>query len=292
MSIAFATQSTDGAGLQIEDRLSTVESLMRDLTGRHQNVVAEAAHAHLTSGGRRVRARLALQAAASLNLSEQTATAIAAACELVHNASLVHDDIQDRDTVRRERPAIWASFGTDVAICAGDLMLSAAPAALATASAEDIGALVAYFHHRVSDVIDGQCDDLAAAGGGGVELVDYVSIASRKSGPLLGLPIELTLLAAREDSLQSASEACGAFAVAYQIIDDLKDSDADRHAGSLNVLGCLGGCLQPETVARHIANSYCRHAKRLAESLPSNAGGMLASMARQMGAAALTESQP
>ena len=71
-----------------------------------------------------------MHAGLALGLSEPDVLCLAASAELLHNASLVHDDLQDQDGMRRGAPAVWKKYGSNVAICTGDLMLSAAYAAL------------------------------------------------------------------------------------------------------------------------------------------------------------------
>ena len=77
------------------------------------------------TGGGRVRAKLGLEAAEILNLDDPGRLACACGPELLHNASLVHDDLQDRDETRRGHPAVWRRFGPAAAISIGDLMISA-----------------------------------------------------------------------------------------------------------------------------------------------------------------------
>ena len=76
---------------------------------------------HLAGGGKRVRAALVLQSAVAAGGTEDDAIDGAVAIELVHNYSLVHDDIIDEDRERRHRSTVWAEFGVGRAIIAGDL---------------------------------------------------------------------------------------------------------------------------------------------------------------------------
>ena len=99
-----------------------------------QNLSFEAARYHLNCGGKRIRAKIAIEAANALGLSEQNSLIIAAVSELLHNASLIHDDLQDGDMYRRDNQAVWAKFGKDIALCTGDLFISAAYAAVAQMS--------------------------------------------------------------------------------------------------------------------------------------------------------------
>lgn len=262
-----------------------LEGRMRDLLRASGGRAAEAALHHLDAGGSRVRASLALDAGAALGLDDGTRLSIAAACELLHNASLIHDDLQDQDPVRRGREAVWARFGADVAVCAGDLMLSAAYAALAGAGPR-AGALIAHAHARVATVIAGQCADLDP-GPARADAQAYERIAAAKSGPLLSLPLELALMASgREDRIEAAARAAEGFAIAYQISDDLNDAEQDAASGELNIVAVLaaGGEQAPSAAAAARAHALFEAARREAGALPRGAGARLADYAARMGA--------
>ena len=77
---------------------------------------------HLATGGKKIRAQLALSGAVAL-VPAQKVVSWAAAVELLHNATLIHDDIQDGDETRRGQPTVWAKHGVAQAINAGDLAL-------------------------------------------------------------------------------------------------------------------------------------------------------------------------
>ena len=80
---------------------------------------------HLQSGGKRFRAILALLAAKIFGLDKKSSINVAVCCEFIHNESLIHDDLQDRDLLRRGQPTIWSRFGDHSAINLGDYFISA-----------------------------------------------------------------------------------------------------------------------------------------------------------------------
>ncbi len=261
--------------------IKQVEQRMHELVSQGTGEAGKAAAHHLSAGGSRVRAHLALHASQSLQRSGREAIAVAAACELLHNASLVHDDLQDRDTHRRGQEAVWRRFGDAVAICAGDLLLSAAYGALAGTGTK-AAALIARMHQRVGTVIGGQCDDLALQGGLPSSLRSYEHVASGKSAPLLILPLELALaLAGREDAIATAVEACTLFAIGYQVADDLEDVERDALNEELNVVAVLAaaGEEDPQQYARDLAIRRFRQAHAAADALPMGCGGLLAAQA-------------
>lgn len=274
----------------LEVNLAAVERAMHDVATAAfggDRLVDRAILHHLGSGGKRARARLALASADALALEPGDAVAIAACCELLHNASLIHDDLQDRDERRRGQPAVWKAFGDDVALLAGDLMLSSAYHALAgVGPGAHLAALLRIVHARTATLIRGQAADLH---GGSAGLPDYEQVASTKSGPLLGLPLELPLVAAGlVQFMDVAREAAEAFAIGYQIADDLQDiarDDPARTARGTNVVWVLrDAAAGPEAeriAARHAAAALARADAR-AGSLPNGSGELLCSYARRL----------
>jgi geranylgeranyl pyrophosphate synthase len=248
--------------------------------------VVQAALEHLSSGGNRVRAKLGLDAGMRVGLSEGDSVVLGAAVELLHNASLVHDDLQDAAMLRRGAPTIFASRGPDVAILAGDLLLSASYAAIAQFSRSAVIAeMVRLIHRRVARVIQGQCCDLSARNRPVTELGHYEAIVAGKSGALLSLPLELALLGAGvRDSLGLAQEAAESFGIGYQIIDDLQDVEIDGPL-SLNILNVLQTGRSPEEAARLAREIASRHLKFSSESsarLPLGAGELLGKLAQML----------
>lgn len=266
----------------LELPLQQVEQRMQQLACAGFDRTGEAAAAHLAAGGR-VRARLALHAALALNRPVHEAVAIAAACELLHNASLVHDDLQDRDALRRGRPTVWREHGDAAAICIGDLLLSSGYAALGD-SGPKAACLIARTHQRVAATIRGQCADLNLKGRSDVLLATYESVAADKSGPLLSLPIELALLLAdAEVHLPLADAAASKFAVAYQMTDDLADVARDALNEELNIVAVLAaaGVGAPSQAAARLALQRLAEARHAALALPQGAGQLLADYAEQ-----------
>jgi geranylgeranyl diphosphate synthase type II len=261
------------------DRL--VEHVNRAMLGCVENQngrAAQAAAYHLRAGGSRIRARLSLAAGAALGLSQSQSTSIAIGCELLHNASLIHDDLQDGDHVRRDRPAVWVAFDPNTALLAGDLLLSAAYNHLAVLPPKAIQNA----HRRVADVIAGQCADLDARAAVQCTVAEYERIARLKSGPLLGLPLELPLLVAGFGRLlDTASQAASLFALSYQIADDIDDAasePADHQANLVTVLTLSGDTDASET-AKRLGRAHLEAALVLARALPAGLEAVLRGVA-------------
>ena len=275
--------------LLAEVEATMVRVLDSGLTAK-KSAAHQAAAYHVTTGGQRIRARLALHAARCMQLNTQDAVAIASAVELIHNASLVHDDIQDEALERRGQQSVWALHGTNVAICAGDLLLSAAYCALATlASVQKIPLLLSLAHKCVSKLIHGQCAEVSASPVA-PSFHDYEAVAAAKSGALLSLPFDLVFTAAeRLDHMRRAVEAANSFALGYQIMDDIADIDSDiaraGHplcANAVLVLRANGAGDTAEQLARAAGIAHLKAAAKMADSLPNGAGLLLKDMALKL----------
>lgn len=123
------TAVLDATSRWLPARLGQVEEMLREQSRDHGNLLAEAAAATLTAGGKRLRPLLVLLCAGADGGDE--AVRAAAAIELIHMATLVHDDVLDDAPLRRGQPTVAAITGRDRALAVGDLLFSRAFALLA-----------------------------------------------------------------------------------------------------------------------------------------------------------------
>ena len=257
-----------------------------------QSPVCQAVIHHLGTPGLRVRSQIALHAAACVGVDTQSALAIGACCELLHNASLIHDDLQDRDQLRRGTQAVWRMFGDDVALCAGDLLLSAAYAALADVA--DIAALprlIAQTHAAVAQTIHGQASSALPPHAVSDRLAAYQAMAAAKSGPLLSLPFGLVFsYCNRPDLVATSARAVSAFSIAYQIADDLADIETDARTAvgaAANIIGVLeaaGGTDRTTAQASAVllARTKLSEALATAATLPDGTAAILSDLAARI----------
>ena len=124
------TAVLDASSRWLPARLGRVEELLREQGSGHGEVLGADAAMTLSAGGKRLRPLLVLLCAGSEGAEE--AVRAAAAIELVHMATLVHDDVLDRAPLRRGQPTVAAASGRDRAVAAGDLLFSRAFALLAS----------------------------------------------------------------------------------------------------------------------------------------------------------------
>jgi geranylgeranyl pyrophosphate synthase len=129
------TAVMDAASAWLPARMAQVESRLAELSGGYGPRLGEEAEATLTAGGKRMRPLLVLMAAG--DGAGDRAVRVATAVEMVHMATLVHDDVLDGAPVRRGRPTVVARSGRDRAVGVGDLLFSRAFAELAVDGGED-----------------------------------------------------------------------------------------------------------------------------------------------------------
>ncbi|MFJ4599693.1 family 2 encapsulin nanocompartment cargo protein polyprenyl transferase [Streptomyces griseoluteus] len=179
------------------------------------------------NAGKAIRPALVLAAASALGGAEARAAAVraAAAVELVHNFTLMHDDVMDRDTTRRHRPTAWTAFGVPDAILAGDALQALAVRLLAADPHPAAGRAAARLAECVIELCAGQQTDTALEqrAPGEVALGEVLAMAEAKTGALLGCACALgALYAGAEDEVVAALDTFGRQAgLAFQLIDDV-----------------------------------------------------------------------
>jgi geranylgeranyl diphosphate synthase type I len=178
-------------------------------------------------GGKAIRPALVLAAAAALGGPAARAAAVpaAVAVELVHNFTLLHDDVMDRDTSRRHRPTAWTVFGDTDAILAGDALLALALRLLAEDPHPAGAAAAARLANCVVELCAGEHTDtdLEHRAPDEVTLDEVLAMAESKTGALLGCACALGALYAGAGPQEVAAlDGFGRQAgLAFQLIDDV-----------------------------------------------------------------------
>ena len=210
------------------------------------------------AGGKGLRAGLCLLACEAAGGDWKIAMPAAAAVELVHSFSLVHDDIQDRDRERHHRPAVWTVWGEAQAINAGDALLALARLALAGASVPSKTLVRAgrCLDEATLEMVEGQVLDLEFENCDYVSVDEYLDMVGRKTGALFACSLSLGAIVAG-----AGNQRVGQFdrlgrrlGVAFQVRDDVlgiwgeaektgkpAGADLQRRKKSLPVLVALGG---------------------------------------------------
>jgi len=177
-------------------------------------------------GGKLLRPSLVCFSCEALGGDVSAALPLACALELVHNFSLVHDDIQDGDELRRGRPTVWKAFGTAQAINSGDgllvLALKTAIGAQGALSPKAVLTALEALNSATFRMIEGQALDLGLEGDDSGGVAEYLAMARRKTGALFGAAFELGAIAAGRPELGSENRELGeTLGLAFQITDDI-----------------------------------------------------------------------
>ena len=223
-----------------EEFLAIIERTLDEVLpkeGERPAELSEAMRYAVGTGGKRIRPLICLASAVAVGGKAEDARYPAAAIELLHNYTLVHDDLpaMDNDTERRGKPSVWAKFGEANAILAGDALQALAFKAAANAP-RNVAEIVAALGAAGVGVVQGQVEDLKREGGKDgasdgpasvpVEVVDFVYthktadlfIAAATMGGYAGGGD-----AARVEKLRTFALNLG---LAFQYEDDLLDGDS------------------------------------------------------------------
>ena len=193
------------------------ETPLRSILAYHVGLVDERGRP-ANAVGKLLRPGLVLFVAEQLGASLERALTAAVGLELIHNFSLIHDDIQDGDRIRRGRPTVWAAWGVNEAINAGDLMQ-----ALAVHTALQSGPVAAsLLLDATAAMIEGQSMDVGFETRS-VALKEYLRMIDGKTGALIVAAFQLGgAVAAADDATQAVLRRLGrAVGRAFQIQDDL-----------------------------------------------------------------------
>lgn len=175
--------------------------------------------------GKAIRPALVLAAVRALGGAPELAVRAAAAVELVHNFTLLHDDVMDRDTTRRHRPTAWAVFGEAGAILAGDALQALAQRLLAEDQHPAARPAAARIAACVMELCEGQVADVAleTREPERVTLDECLVVAEAKTGALLGCACAVGgLYAGAGEEEVAALDGFGRQAgLAFQLIDDV-----------------------------------------------------------------------
>jgi geranylgeranyl diphosphate synthase type II len=220
---------------------SLVEAALRSYTDEDDadfSTELAAERYSLLAGGKRIRPSLVLEFCRALGGSDASALPFAAAVEMVHTYSLIHDDLpcMDNDDLRRGRPTCHKAFGEATALLAGDGLLTRAFGVIAAngdVSAEGRCAAVAALSRAAGGfgMIGGQVMDLAGEGTA-LPYEKLLKLHANKTGALIAVSAELGCLAAgllpHDPRVQAARRYAEGIGLAFQIVDDVLDATADE----------------------------------------------------------------
>ncbi len=211
--------------MNIDDALKAVDDLLYEVVSSEVDVLEEASRHILLAGGKRIRPRVlfyAYEACGGADLSE--AIPVAAAVELVHTATLVHDDINDHGRMRRGRVTINEKWGRTFALLTGDFLFTKVYQLMAPH-----GDMNVTFAEATIALVEGETLQAQAARDNSLNREVYQKIVAKKTASLFRAAAMLgaQLAGADKVTVETLGEYGFFLGLAFQIVDDLLDLTGD-----------------------------------------------------------------
>ena len=183
--------------------------------------LAEAARHHFAKPGKMLRAKMALRASKILKIDAAAALHWAVAIEVLHNASLIHDDICDGDQLRRGRLSVWSKYGRNVALTLGDWLIALAFELAAEAGQRaQTPSLVKILAQHMATTTAGEAAEFSLHTG--LDWDRYLKISADKTAPLLTAPLEgVAAMALHGNAAAAIGSYFRSLGTAYQIANDI-----------------------------------------------------------------------
>src|SRR5215471_7410425 len=237
MSAVSATQprSTQSSAEEITalvaDDLRVVEARLAERLESPIGAIPEVGAHLLGAGGKRLRPLLSVLAARAAGAPIEHGVAVGCAAELIHTATLYHDDVVDDGRVRRGRPAARMVFGNGIVVLVGDFCLARALETVAvTGSLPMVRSLAA----TVTEMAEGEVSQLERAGNPDATVDDYFRVIDRKTASLIAWCARVG--GSVHGELDAPLERYGrALGRAFQIADDVLDAAADEATAGKSV---------------------------------------------------------
>ena len=213
----------------VAPELAQVEEELRRYTQGRIRTISEVGDYLLNAGGKRIRPALLLLTARMLGKISPSAIRLAAVVELIHNATLVHDDIIDGADTRRGRPSANAQWGNSMTVLAGDwLYMQSFSVALEERNLDVLGTLI----EITQKMVEGELLQLTLLGKAEATPEQLLDIVERKTAWLFSGCMKLPAIAGRLDGrigdrLALAGKNLG---MAFQLVDDMLDLTSTQEA--------------------------------------------------------------
>lgn len=181
------------------------------------------------TGGKRLRPVVVMMACNLFTDKTEQALGCAAAVEVFHNFTLLHDDIMDNADVRRGRPSVHRKWSPNTAILSGDAMMIYAYSLLETVDKELLPSIFAEFNRMAMEVCEGQQYDMDFEAMDSVTMEQYLQMIELKTAALLARAAKMGAMigGATVESAQGVYDFCKNLGIAFQIQDDLLDTYGD-----------------------------------------------------------------
>lgn len=212
--------------MALEHLLKAVEDQLLEVTQSSVPVLQEASHHILAAGGKRLRPRLVLLAHAAVGgQNTDDAIPLAMGVELIHTATLVHDDINDQGTLRRGRETVNARWGGTVALLTGDFMFTKVYQLMARYT----GSINAILAEATATLVEGETLQILASKSGTLDRETYMEIIAKKTAALFVAAVDLgaSIADAPAEWIAALKDYAFNLGLAFQIADDILDLVGD-----------------------------------------------------------------
>jgi geranylgeranyl pyrophosphate synthase len=207
---------------ELEQDLLKVDEELQRVVAERAGSLRSAAELMFCSGGKRLRPALVLLVAKLFGPIQPGVLRIAAAVEMIHGASLVHDDVIDNTTVRRNAPTMNAQRGNHFSVLLGDFLLCQALLAVSELNRVD---LLQVISQGVADMTEGQILEAHLQGDVSATEESYLKVIDGKTSSLMAAGCKLAALFADADAekVRAAEDFGRNIGFAFQIMDDILD---------------------------------------------------------------------
>ena len=220
-------------GKKIDDLLKEIIPPDRD------DYLSEPIWHHLRTGGKRIRPAICLITCKELGGNPDEALHFALAIEILHNMFLLHDDIEDEDTMRRDQPTVWVKYGVANAINAGDYLLARAYHCILISPipSDRKLKLLEIFTLTYEKTVEGQALDINARGETDYTVEKYLELVRLKTGYYLACGMVGGAVVASGNNIEGTIDKIWALGKlmgpAFQIKDDLIDLTVGKGRGGV-----------------------------------------------------------
>lgn len=288
----------------IDEGMRAVEEKLRAIVNSDVDVLKDASDHIISSGGKRIRPRLALMAYLAAGGQDfNTAVPMAAALEMVHTATLVHDDINDHSLTRRGKITVHARWGRTFALLAGDYLFTKVYELMAPYGG-DYNEIMA---QACIKLVEGETLQAAVAKAGTMDRETYKTIIARKTASLFeaGANMGARLAGADEEIVNALITYAYNLGLTFQIVDDILDivgdpeklgkpvgADLVQNRGVMAMQNGGTAVMEEESVATAVVDPFQSMMRRLRESGAVDVARMQAVETAQRARAALTNVPP
>lgn len=213
----------------VQDQLRFVEARIREQAGEEQHPDLRSALEHLLSaGGKRIRPTLGLLVGNMLGAPEEKLITLGASVELLHTATLVHDDLIDGALLRRGMPTLNARWSPAATVLTGDFLFARAAK---LAAETDYLPLMKLFAETLATIVNGELTQMFSARGALGRDNYYKRIYAKTASLFEMASLAATMVATEDEEMRSSMKAFGyEVGMAFQIVDDVLDFTGEESA--------------------------------------------------------------